>query len=127
MVNFGQSRPILLLSKGLKGILAVRGGQRGDFRRRMGRRCRAQGGIFCAWSILSYLNRMLFRRDIPYEPIVECQPVCLRRRDLIGSIAQGDRLAMQVLFARHQVCTSQQRYTTFSLLLESFFGESVIR
>jgi RNA polymerase sigma-70 factor, ECF subfamily len=45
---------------------------------------------------------MLFRRDKPYEPIVN-DNLSVSDEDLIGRIAHGDRLAMKILFARHQV------------------------
>jgi RNA polymerase sigma-70 factor, ECF subfamily len=59
-------------------------------------------GIFRAGSILGHLNRKLFRRDIPTSRSLSAK-LSASDENLLGRIAKGDRLAMQVLFARHQV------------------------
>src|SRR5579885_1228634 len=50
----------------------------------------------------SHLNLHVTERDQPDEPTVEAMQAPADET-LIGRIARGDRLAMQVLFARHHV------------------------
>jgi RNA polymerase sigma-70 factor, ECF subfamily len=70
----------------------------------MGRpQCKAKVCIFCAGIfLLCNLNRIHLRRDKPTSRSLSAN-LSASDEVLIGRIAQGDRLAMQVLFARHQV------------------------